>query len=210
MSKKEVVCDTCKKIFWKYECKIGKHNFCCQQCYNEFHSRNTKFYTCEICGKQFKGQPKNANRFCSRECYNEFHNIKEKERECPTCHKIFIAKASEDKYCSWDCYNKDRHMPAGENHWNWKGGISELSSKRDSANYKKWRLEIFKRDNYRCKQCGSKNNINAHHIYSYNKYPEKRYDLNNGITLCEKCHIALHKKYGYDTEEPINISGGDE
>lgn len=72
----------------------------------------------------------NANRFCSRECYNKFHNIVNKERECPVCHKIFIAKTSEDKYCSQECCLKNLHsINRGENHWNWQGDITSENEK---------------------------------------------------------------------------------
>lgn len=203
MSKLIVICDTCEKEFEKYACKIGKHNFCCRECYSIFHSKDVPICTCQICGKQFKGNKYNSNKYCSRECYLKDHSIKNKERICPTCNKKFIAESSEDKYCSWECYNKNRHMPKGEDHWNWKGGISITNDHRDSYEYKNWRQSVFSRDNFRCTKCGSKEKINAHHILSWKYYPEKRYDIDNGITLCEKCHIQLHQKYGYDTKERI-------
>lgn len=192
----KVKCDTCGKEIEKYESKVSKHNFCNRECYLKFHSKNTKEYICETCGKKFKGYDYNKNKYCSRECYDKAHSIKNKIRECPTCHKKFEAKTSESKYCSWECYNKDRHMPRGKEHWNWQGGISLINDKRDSQEYKKWRLEVYKRDNYKCVKCGSKIKLNAHHIKSWKNYPSLRYELDNGITLCEKCHIKLHQEQG--------------
>ena len=113
MAKVKIICDTCGKEFEKYETKIGKHNFCCRECYLKFHSKNVPICTCIVCGKEFKGDKYNANKYCSRDCYNKDHEIKNKERECPTCKKIFKAKTAGDKYCSWECY--------GEQHWNWQG-----------------------------------------------------------------------------------------
>lgn len=198
MSEKILVkCDTCGKEFYKYPYKIGKHNFCNQDCYKAYHSKDVNFYICEICGKKFKGAKYNANRFCSRDCYNQYHSIKNKERVCPVCGKTFLAKQSEDIYCSLDCYNKDRHAPKKEEHWNWQGGISLINDKRDSTEYKEWRQAVYQRDNYKCVICGSKEKLNAHHIKSWKKYPELRYDISNGITYCEKCHIAYHQKNGY-------------
>ena len=203
MGKVEIKCDTCGKNFEKYESKLGKHNFCCRECYLTFHSKETPKCICVICGKQFKGMKYNANKYCSRECYMKDHRIKDKERICPKCGKAFTAKASEDKYCSWECYNSDRHMPAGEDHWNWKGGISKINDNRDSVDYKKWRYKVYKRDSFKCVKCGSKEKLNAHHIFSWRFYPDKRYDVDNGITLCEDCHIKIHQKFGYNSKEKM-------
>jgi hypothetical protein len=80
-----------------------------------------------------------------------------------------------------------------ENHWNWKGGISDYNIiERQSSRYKEWRNKIFKRDDYTCQECGQIGGIlNAHHIKPFSLYPELRYKMKNGTTLCEKCH----KKY---------------
>lgn len=194
-------CDYCGKDIYKYKSKISKHNFCNQECYLAYHSKDVPICTCQICGKKFKGAKYNANKFCSRKCYDIFHNIKDKERICPTCGKKFLAKTSEDKYCCIECYNKNRHMPTKENHWNWQGGKSLQNDRRDSVEYKNWRLKVYERDNYKCVQCGSKEKLNAHHIKSWKNYPNLRYDINNGITLCEKCHIKYHQQYGYDDKK---------
>ena len=190
-----VQCDICGNDMRKHHSKVGKNNFCCREHYNEFHK--AKIYKCEVCGKEFKGQPDNANRFCSRDCYDINHCIVEKTRTCPVCGCRFNAKASEDKYCSWECYNSDRHMPSGEDHWNWQGGKEDT---RDSSKSKQWRLAVYKKDDYKCQKCGCTEKLNAHHIYAWAHYEELRYDINNGITLCEDCHKNIHKQYGYNTK----------
>ena len=71
---------------------------------------------------------------------------------------------------------------------------------RNSKEYKEWRLAVFKRDNYKCCCCNKTGKkLNAHHIKRWSEYPSLRYDIDNGITLCESCHKAIHKmgdKYG--------------
>jgi len=57
-----------------------------------------------------------------------------------------------------------------------------------------WRKEVLKRDNYTCKRCGKAKNIEAHHIERWVDAPEKRFDVANGISLCEKCHKLIHSK----------------
>ena len=47
---------------------------------------------------------------------------------------------------------------------------------------------MFQRDNYKCVECGSKDEMEADHIKSFSKYPDLRFDLANGRTLCKSCH----------------------
>ena len=65
---------------------------------------------------------------------------------------------------------------------------------RRSSKYKKWKQSVLKRDNYKCQKCGSTENIVAHHIKEFSKYKEERYNIKNGITLCQNCHREVHKK----------------
>lgn len=64
---------------------------------------------------------------------------------------------------------------------------------RRSAKYRKWKQEVLTRDNYKCKKCGSDKKLHAHHIKSFSDNKELRYELSNGITLCDKCHKEVHK-----------------
>lgn len=200
-------CSWCGKEIKIPPSKNSKNNFCNRECYSKFHSKNkdTTIYICEVCGKNFQSKNKeNANRFCSRECYNTFHKIKNKNRICPVCGKSFEARTSDSKYCSQECHLKSLHSYCkGENHWNWQGGLSKENDRHDSQEYKEWRKKVYEKDNYCCVKCGSKNKLNAHHILSWKHYPELRYNVANGNTLCEKCHIEIHKKYGYDSKEKM-------
>lgn len=77
---------------------------------------------------------------------------------------------------------------------NWQGGITKEYQKiRNSDEYKEWRLRVFKRDYFTC-QCCKKvgRNIHAHHIKDFSSHVELRFDVNNGITLCDLCHAKLH------------------
>jgi hypothetical protein len=87
-----------------------------------------------------------------------------------------------------------------EKHPNWKSEISDEERLRrrqiDTPKYNLWRKSVFERDNFKCKICGSGGKINAHHIDGWNWAKDKRYDLNNGITMCEKHHDTFHDLYG--------------
>ena len=79
---------------------------------------------------------------------------------------------------------------SGENHYNWKGGISPERSKLGmSIEYKEWRKKVFVRDNYTCQECEQRGGeLNADHIKPYCLYKELALDLENGRTLCVECH----------------------
>ena len=79
---------------------------------------------------------------------------------------------------------------SGKNNPRWKGGISRTyREKYYSKKFKKWRLKVFIRDNYTCRNCQKVGGrLTAHHIKSWAKYPKLRFVVSNGITLCEKCH----------------------
>lgn len=87
---------------------------------------------------------------------------------------------------------------SGANHWNWQGGIGlERDIIKQTPEYKKWRNDVFARDNYTCQCCFQYGvSLNAHHIENFSSNPELRTDLNNGITLCEDCH-SVNKEGGF-------------
>ena len=84
----------------------------------------------------------------------------------------------------------------GKNNWNWKGGITPINQAiRNSVKYKEWRKQVFERDNYRCIWCGIRGGyIEADHIKPFAFFPELRFAIDNGRTLCINCHNTT--KYG--------------
>ncbi len=78
----------------------------------------------------------------------------------------------------------------GEKTNNWKGGTSRsYKTGYWSSEYKQWRVAVFIRDNFRCVNCGFTGGyLTAHHIKSWKNYPELRFAIDNGVTLCEECH----------------------
>jgi hypothetical protein len=73
---------------------------------------------------------------------------------------------------------------------NWRGGITPINNTiRKSLEYKLWRTAVFERDKYTCRFClqrGGK--LQADHIKPFATYPELRFAIDNGRTLCVDCH----------------------
>ena len=121
---------------------------------------------------------------------------------------------SHKKYCSThpDKVAERGKKIRGENHYKWKGGSSKLNiSIRTMTENRKWMDAIKARDNA-CVRCGSRVNLESHHIIplaelieKYNiknredarKTPEL-WNLENGITLCQKCHYTEHGRNNYE------------
>ena len=86
---------------------------------------------------------------------------------------------------------------------NWKGGITPENARiRGSAKMLKWREDVLKRDKRRCKRCNTLKKPQAHHVRSFAEYPDKRFDIDNGVTLCKSCHKLFHKTYGNNPDNP--------
>jgi hypothetical protein len=157
---------------WPYKLKQGKGKFCSQKCYWESIRGKEKKENggkikiiCSYCGKEFLSWPNGSNR---------------------------------RKYCSLQCYWKDRKGKfVKEKSGHWKGGITLINQViRNSEKHKEWANKVYRRDNWQCQLCGikcQKNNIAAHHLKEFSQYPELRFDVDNGITLCKRCHAKIHK-----------------
>lgn len=228
-------CIICNKEFGTYqsEIKINRGKFCSHKCYWEFlkgkpsWNKGLKGYreghiTSEETKKKIRQS--NLGQKRSKETKSKLHlshlgkpqynRRKEKSHmwkgglpKCLDCGK------SLGDYLSKRCMRCSR---IGNKHPNWKGGTSNLQKNiRKSLEFKKWRENIFERDNYTCKECFKRGGtLHPHHIKSfskifqefiqqYNQFSifddretllrlaityEPFWDTNNGKTLCKECH----------------------
>lgn len=88
-----------------------------------------------------------------------------------------------------------KKIKEGKHNWQDKIGKNTYKKRRNymkDIKYKLWRTKVFERDNYFCIRCKKKNiYIHADHILSWAHYPQLRYNINNGRTLCMKCHFYI-------------------
>ena len=78
---------------------------------------------------------------------------------------------------------------------NWKGAkVTDEVRQRRSYDAKIWREACLKRDDFVCTLCGSTEKLHVHHILEFSDYPERRWDINNGKTVCVFCHEKIHKR----------------
>lgn len=102
-----------------------------------------------------------------------------------------VVSVKSNKYICKHCYYESR---VGENHWNWKGGISSLQ-KRLRDELKEWKKESMKLSNYKCVITGDKFH-DIHHLYPFNKI---LYD-----TL-EDLEIEIKSRYTDYTSDQIKL-----
>jgi len=69
-----------------------------------------------------------------------------------------------------------------------------VSSRSRDREYRQWRAAVIRRDK-RCAICGSRAGRTAHHIDCWSYHPDKRYDVDNGVTLCSHHHVLFHCSY---------------
>lgn len=67
---------------------------------------------------------------------------------------------------------------------------------RTSPRYINWMSSVQERDGKTCQwpNCGSKDDIEVHHIKRFADKSHLRYDIANGICLCKQHHKAINGK----------------
>jgi hypothetical protein len=138
-----------------------------------------KFPNCSSCGEQLT---------TNKSKYGLCHKCIGKSKE----HTEILSKS----HANQKNPNKGKALPLlrGENANHWTTGYSVNVANdrlRDMARieYKLWRKSVFERDNHTCVICNSTENIETHHIKSWHNFPELRYAIDNGVTLCRPCHL---------------------
>lgn len=150
-----------------------------------WNAGKAKHFNCEYCGKESYFQKGKLNKFCSPSCR---YDSGRRWYDCMNCGLSFTRIGTKPrKFCSQKCRSV---YYSAENHPLWDGGKTTESEKiRKSVDYKNWRKEVFKRDDFTCKICNKRGGrLQADHIKPFSIFPSLRLDVSNGRTLCVDCH----------------------
>lgn len=203
-------CLVCEQDFRPFE---QSQMYCSRECYNKGrgkHRNNTRVLkTCETCGSEFAVKLYRAEtaKHCSRQCWS--NRNPPSYLVCNYCGKDFRSYDRNAIFCSRKCKYLAAREKTGKKAPRYIDGKSLLRQRgRDSRDLKRWRKAVYDRDNYTCQHCGKSGVLlNAHHIKSYAAYPESRFDVNNGISLCIPCHEKVHgRKLSVPTKFPKTCS----
>ena len=177
---------------------------------------------CEDCGiekplSKFykKGKSKRTQKIWYEKRCNECHNLKFRPATGRISSTRFqpghatwnkntkgISKPNKTSFKRGHVIPKGVGFQKGFNPWNKDKNFD--GSCRRCLNDKQWRESVLERDLYKCKQCYSTHILHVHHIKDWEKYPELRFDINNGIILCNSCHMKLHRNGSVVSEETRN------
>jgi 5-methylcytosine-specific restriction endonuclease McrA len=175
---------------------------------------------CQQCGGEFSVIPARlaTAKFCSVKCRSEWRKINFlgesnpkwkggiRSKVCEHCGKTYHWEGEphttflKRKFCSRECIVAGQKRYSGEMHPRYRPDARRRN--RTGKRYVSWQTAVFSRDRNTCQQCGAQGvELHAHHIKPWEKFPELRFDVSNGITLCHSCHWAVHSA---ETENPVN------
>lgn len=205
-------CSNCGKIYYKRKGNLKniKYNtYCSRQCKDEHQKTIMKGSNNSYYGKTHSDETKlkisktKVEQDLKGEKAANYNKVSVK---CEMCEKEILftpyrMKRNKNYFCSTKCHDIWRSIYCvGENnpHWDFTKTKEEREAERKTAEYYEFIRGVYKRDYYTCQCCGNKGgDINAHHLNSYDWFKDGRTDIENGITLCVKCHKDFHGKYGY-------------
>jgi len=147
---------------------------------------------------------------------SEINGRKLHKKVCQFCSKDYLASYGnhkKSKFCSLSCSAKSRpefvygmlgkttsdkqkavvKSRTGEKHQRWikdRDKVAKSEKKHLDTKYKIWAKSVKERDKWICQlkddECSGR--LESHHILRWKDYPKLRYEIGNGITLCQNHH----------------------
>lgn len=184
---------------------------CCLQCKEEF----TKPVNVSVANWA-------KRQFCSLTCRIKVYpeKVTLKCLHCTNPYTVMSCKKTRSKFCSKSCQLAHYPPKATIVCWECKGHFTVRNFRKESAHfcsqqcasqyrdegkrtadkkvrqswaYKAWRTLVFERDDYKCTECETRGgSLHADHIKPFAIYPELRFEVSNGRTLCVPCHMKTN------------------
>lgn len=136
--------------------------------------------------------------------YNQREDVKERKRKYQLHYRIshykqmkkYQKQYTETHKQEMKEYKRDNSeidLKANMNYLIKIGKLFNMKSHEYRYALHSWSKVIKKLDNYMCKNCDSTQNLHAHHIMPQILFPMLSLNIDNGITLCMKCHKEIHE-----------------
>jgi hypothetical protein len=80
--------------------------------------------------------------------------------------------------------------------------------RRHLQEHKRWKQKVIERDDFTCSKCKTRGGrLIGHHLNSYHANEDERYNIDNGVTMCPKCHTKFHVECGYENNTKEQFLG---
>lgn len=197
-------CNTCGKpiLLYRYDLDNHAHHFCNQKCQYDFFSG--------------EGNP-NFGRHLTQETVDKISATKKKNYKKEN-HPMYGKHHSKEAKAKMSVYHSNRpkdvrdritmghHYLLGEEHPNWKGGLSLLDFEEAyGIEMKEWyhlTKKVRERDSFTCQYCGMSPARIVHHIIP--RHVHINNSMHNLITVCPKCHGYVEAKTSICIEQGID------
>ena len=136
-------------------------------------------------------------------------NTCNKEKDLESFRKLSVWRAHICKACYSAKSRTGKQNPARfiKGQVPWIKGKKGMLTRRETPKYVKkgrpilniparraqWAIDVRTRDGFVCQICSSVNDLSAHHIVPWKQDESKRFDLDNGVTLCRSCHSRTER-----------------
>ncbi len=183
--KSELVCLVCGTRFKVSPYRKLNAKYCSKKCWYQ-RNGNPHEGECIACGKEylikFSRYKRYGTKFCSKQCNSNYlvgkinpglqlgrKNVKGKN------HPMWGKKLSLERRAFLASVRPIRRGPDNNN--------------RKSPKYKQWARAVKEKDDFTCQKCNLHGvRLESDHIKPFSLYPDLRFNILNGQTLCYSCH----------------------